>query len=90
MVTGVRRLRLRAVVVVEAEILHPLAAGAVHLLRAAVVAEPHLLWAYPNQGRQYWFWLDWAPRLCGRVASEKRDKLYFSERELLLAAPLQA
>jgi hypothetical protein len=54
---------------------HLLVAAAVHHLPVAV-AELRLLLVYPNQGRQYWFWLGWAPRLCGRVANEKRVKLY--------------
>jgi hypothetical protein len=41
-----------------------------------VVAELLLLWVYPNQVRQYCFWWGWAPQLCGRVANEKRVKLY--------------
>jgi hypothetical protein len=41
-----------------------------------VVAELLLPWVYPNQARQYCFWWGWVPQLCGRVANEKRVKLY--------------
>ena len=56
------------------EILHLRAAAVVHLL--LVVAELLLPWVYPNQARQYCFWWGWEPQLCGRVANEKRVKLY--------------
>jgi len=52
-----------------------LAVAAVHLL-LAVAAELLLPWVYPNQVRQYCFWWGWVPQLCGRVANEKRVKLY--------------
>ena len=60
-----------------------LVVGVVHLLLVAavvhlllVVAELLLPWVYPNQVRQYCFWWGWEPQLCGRVANEKRVKLY--------------
>jgi hypothetical protein len=88
----VTRVHLYRLQVAAAVVHHLPVAAVVHLLLAAavvhhlpvvavvhhlpVVAELHLPWVYPNQVRQYCFWWGWVPQLCGRVANEKRVKLY--------------